>query len=153
MASIEGTSFSTASSDTANGLTRVMILHSIACGLAFIAFLLALGSGICGALLAAFVAAVAWVLSVIVLATDFVSFGIIKNNVNSDGTGSRAEYSTGMWTTLAAMLCLFFATFVILFTCCSARMHRQSNRIDKTDAGYGSSSTGRRRFWQRRDVY
>jgi len=40
-----------------------MILHPIVCGMAFIAFLLSLGSGICGALLAALVAGLTWVLT------------------------------------------------------------------------------------------
>jgi multisubunit Na+/H+ antiporter MnhC subunit len=143
MAQIDGTGFSTASGDTADALTRVMILHPIACGLAFIAFLLAVGSGFIGSLLAAMVSAVAFLVTLVVMATDFVWAGIIKNHVNSDGTGSQAYYSVGMWTILAAMIILFFATFIVLFSCCSSR---RSNRTSKVD-GYGP--TTRRRFWQR----
>jgi len=43
MSQIDGTTFSTAATDSSKALTRVMILHPIACGVAFIAFLLALG--------------------------------------------------------------------------------------------------------------
>jgi multisubunit Na+/H+ antiporter MnhC subunit len=147
MAKIDGTGFSTASGDTADALTKVMILHPIACGLAFIAFLLALGSGFFGSLLASMVSAVAFIVTLIVMATDFTWAGIIKNHVNSDGTGSHAYYSVGMWTILAAMIVLFFATFIVLFSCCSSR---RSNRTSKVNGAYANgTTTRRRRFWQR----
>jgi len=154
MSTIDHTTFSTAANDSTKALTRVMILHPIACGVAFIAFLLALGSGFCGAILAAIVAAVAWLITLVVMVTDFVLFGIIKRHVNSDGSGSHAFYTVGMWTLLAAMILLFFATFIVLFTCCSSRMHRQ-DRSSK-EAGYngnGTTTTRRRHFWQRRSRY
>ncbi|CZR67713.1 related to palI protein [Phialocephala subalpina] len=156
MAEIDNTNFNTASTDTTKALTRVMILHPIACGLAFIAFLLALGAGFCGAIMAAMVSAVTWLVTVVVMACDFALFGIIKNHVNKDGSGSHAYYSVGMWTCLAAMICLFFGTFVVLFTCFSKRMHRKdNNRVSKGgEAGYVNGTTTRRRhFWQRRSRY
>jgi len=156
MSAIDQTTFNTAKENTTKALTRVMILHPIVCGLAFIAFLLAVGSGICGALLAALVAALTWVLTLVVMACDFVLFGILKNHINNtdhDQSGSHAEYSVGMWTILAAMILLFFATFVVLFTCLSARRHKNDVRTTKhADAGYATTTT-RRRFWQRRNRY
>ncbi|TAQ88099.1 hypothetical protein B7494_g3557 [Chlorociboria aeruginascens] len=118
MSNIDATTFDRAATDTTKALTRVMILHPIACGVSFIAFLLALGSGFCGALLASLVSAVAWLITLIVMATDFALFGIIKHHVNKDGSGAHATYSVAMWTILAAMILLFFATFVVLFSCC-----------------------------------
>jgi len=164
MADIDHTTFNTASVDTSKALTRVMILHPIVTGMAFIAFLLALGSGICGALLASLVAALTWVLTVVVMATDFVAFGILKNHINNhndDTSGSHAKYSVAMWTILAAMILLFFGTFVVLFTCFSARRHRNDYVGNKHgDAGYGANGANngattntRRRFWQRRSRY
>jgi hypothetical protein len=146
MGVIDGTSFSTASGDTAKALTRVMILHPIACGLAFIAFLLALGSGFVGSLLASMVAGVTFVITLIVMATDFVWAGIIKNAVNKDGTGSHAYYSVGMWTVLAAMIVLFLATIIVFLSCCSSR---RVDRTSKVDGAYANGVTRRRRFWQR----
>ena len=149
MAEIDGTGFSTASGDTADALTRVMILHPIACGLAFIAFLLALGSGFIGSLFASMVSAVTFLITLLVMATDFVWAGIIKNHVNSDGTGSHAYYSLGMWTILAAMIILFFATFIVLFSCCSSRRVNHSH-TSKIDGGFANGpATRRRHFWQR----
>jgi uncharacterized membrane protein len=153
MANIEGTDFSTAGSATANGLTNVMILHPIACVLSFIAFLLALGSGICGSLLASLVSALAWVVTLVVMSTDFSSFGIIRNNVNSDGTGSSATWGVAMWTCLAAMVALFFGTFIVLFSCFSARKQRRVGHVEKGYANGTTVNTHRRRFWQRRNRY
>ncbi|TVY64291.1 pH-response regulator protein palI/prr-5 [Lachnellula suecica] len=155
MEGIDNTDFNTASVDTSKALTRVMVLHPIACGLAFIAFLLAAGSGIIGAVAAAFLSAVAWIVTIVVMATDFVLFGIIKKHVNDDGSGSHAYFSVGMWTLLAAMICLFFATFIVLFTCCSSRMHRQNHTSSKhAETGYANgTTTTKRHFWQRRSRY
>jgi len=164
MNEIDGTSFSNAAKDTVDHLTDVMILHPIACGLAFIAFLTALGAGMIGGLFASLIAAVTWLITLVVMVIDFVLFGIVKNHVNKDGTGSKAVYSVGMWTCLAAMVCLFFATFIVFFSCCSARRHNRDNRRSKAgDAGYGNTAyvdgnagypngpttvrTSRRRFW------
>jgi len=48
--------------------------------------------------------------------------------VNSNGTGVYAEYSTGMWTCIAAMGSLFVGSLILLFTCCSARYVRDRER-------------------------
>lgn len=147
MAQIDGTGFSTSSADTANRLTKVMILHPIACALAFIAFFLALGAGCCGSFIAAMISGVTFLVTVVVMATDFVAFGIIKNAVNNDGSGSYAFYSVGMWTLVAAMIVLFFATFIVLFSCCTSR---RSDRVSKVDGAYaGGATVPRRRFWHR----
>ena len=53
-----------------------MILHPIACGIAFIAFLLSLGAGVIGSVLGALVAFIAWVLTLVVMAVDFTLFGV-----------------------------------------------------------------------------
>jgi hypothetical protein len=154
MAEIDHTTFNTASQDSTKVLTRVMILHPIVTGLAFLAFLIALGSGMCGSLFAAFIAAVTFVVSLVVMATDFAAFVIVRNHVNSDGSGSHAYFSTAMWTMLAGTICLFLAFFFVLFSCCSARMHRQ--RGPSKDGGYVDGvapATGRGRFWPGRARY
>jgi uncharacterized membrane protein len=152
MAVIEGDSFSTASGDTASRLTKVMVLHPIVCGIAFLAFLTSLGAGVRGSLLASLISALAWLLSVVVLAMDFVLFGIVRYNVNTDFTDSVANYSAGMWTMVVAMICLFFATFIVFFSCCSTHMHRRSDRNSKADSTYAPDAS-QRRFWQRGAAY
>ena len=80
MAQIDGTGFSRTASASADGLTRVMILHPIACGLAFIAFLLSLGAGVVGSVLGAVVAAIAWVITLVAMAVDFTLFGVSQSS-------------------------------------------------------------------------
>jgi hypothetical protein len=159
MAEIDGTSFNTAQKNTSKALTRVMILHPVACGLAFIAFLMALGAGFCGAIFAAMTALCAWLVTVVVLACDFTVFGIIKKHINGsdDDSGSHAVFGAGMWTLLAAMILLLIGTLFVLLTCCSSRMHHQNKHGNSKvmDAGYGAGTrtTPRRRFWQRRNRF
>lgn len=74
--SLQGTVFSRAAADSVDGLTHVMILHPIACAIAFLAFALSLGAGVVGSVLGALVAFVAWVLTVVVMAIDFSLFGV-----------------------------------------------------------------------------
>jgi uncharacterized membrane protein len=79
MAEIDHTTFSKASSDSADALTYAFILHPIACGLAFIAGLAALG-GVIGGLISTFIAAVAWIITLVVMAIDFAVFGVSRSS-------------------------------------------------------------------------
>ncbi|MCJ1341565.1 hypothetical protein MMC09_006861 [Bachmanniomyces sp. S44760] len=152
MASIDGTGFSRASAGTADDLTPAMVLHPVCALIAFIAFCLSIGAGVIGSILGASVAFVAWILTLVIMAIDFSLFGIIKNHVNSDGSGSHAYFSVGMWTLLAAMILLFLGTFIVLFTCFSARKERRNtykSSADTYDNGYSTThtrTTRRKRF-------
>jgi hypothetical protein len=79
MEQIDGKSYSHAAIRTADGLTRAMILHPVACGLAFIAFLASLGAGVIGSVLSAMIAAVAWLITLVVMAIDFALFGVCSS--------------------------------------------------------------------------
>lgn len=143
MTGVEDTTFSSYSRDVTHVLTKVMILHPIATGIAFIAFVLALGAGFFGSVLAAFTSLLAFIVTVVALVCDFVLFSIIRDNVNHDGAGSHAEYSAGIWTILVAAICSLLGSVVLLFTCCSARLHRRRRDTIKSD--YGAPT--RRRHW------
>lgn len=75
MEEIDHTTFSSASSDSADALTNAFVLHPVACGLAFIAGLVALGGAI-GGLIGTLIAAVAWIITLVVMAIDFAAFGV-----------------------------------------------------------------------------
>lgn len=156
MTRIDSTEFGSGSENTSEGLTRVMVLHPVACALSFLGFLLALGSGFIGALFASLVSGLAFLVAVVVMATDFALFSIVKNHIGDDtgASGSTAHYSTAMWTLLAATVCLFLATFVVLFACCSARRlkNRESGgHVEKGYVAYGTrAGTTKRRFWQKK---
>lgn len=113
MEQIDGVSYPSASTDTADRLAHAMILHPIACGFAFIAFFFALITGKTSSMISILVAAFAWLLTLIVLITDFVSFGIVKRHVNGDGSGSSAAFGVCMWTLVAGMVVLFLGMIFI----------------------------------------
>ena len=75
MAAADGNSFTIAGTDTANSLTNAFILHPIACGIAFIGGLLAIG-GFFGSLIGSMICIVAWLITVVVMAIDFAVFGV-----------------------------------------------------------------------------
>jgi len=136
MSQIDGTSFSRIGTDSADSLTNVFVLHPVACGLAFIAAICALGGAI-GGLIGSIIAIIAWIITLVVMVIDFVVFGIIKNHVNKDGSGSHAFYSVGMWTCLAAMICLFFGAIIVFVTCCTSR---RKNRTTTRTSRHGRHS-------------
>ncbi|KAI1439114.1 pali-domain-containing protein [Xylaria sp. CBS 124048] len=104
---ISDASFSNAAHETAKDLTRVMVLHPIATALAFISFILALGAGFIGSFLAAIFAFITFIVVVIVLITDFVSFGIVRSTVNDlDNDALDASWGVAAWTTLVAAILL-----------------------------------------------
>ena len=75
MEEIDHTHFSRASSDSADALTNAFVLHPVACALAFIAGICALG-GVIGGLIGTMIATVAWIITLVVMAIDFAVFGV-----------------------------------------------------------------------------
>lgn len=149
-----------------------MVLHPVACGLAFIAFFAAIGSSIIGSLIASALAFLAWLVALVVTVTDFVAWGIVKNQVNDHrgNTGAHAKFDVAMWLVLAAMIALFFGMILVLFACCSTR--RKNKRMGTTttttrrsrhshssvkhdpayNGGYAGTPNGgyrKKHFWQR----
>jgi hypothetical protein len=148
MQAVDGTKFSDYAHSSTRDLTKAMILHPIACGLNFIAFLLALGAGVVGSLLASMVALLAFLTTVVIMIIDFVMFSIIRSNVNDQNNGSHAYYGAAAWTTLVSAICSLLGTIVVFFTCCSSRLHRQRNRdvvVPKNE--YGTAAPRRRRWF------
>ncbi|KAI0394320.1 pali-domain-containing protein [Xylariaceae sp. FL0594] len=130
--------------DTARGLTKVMILHPIATGLAFISFLLALGAGFVGSLLASLGSLLTFVVVLVVLVTDLVCWAIIRSEVNGNNNSRNwdvhAYWGAASWTTLAAAILCLLATAILFFTCCSARLHRRrESRYRETKIASSSS--------------
>jgi hypothetical protein len=130
-----------------------MVLHPVATGFSFIAFLLSVGSGFFGAIFAALVSTFTFIVAVIVLATDFTAFGIVRNKVNDMRDGRNVEWGTGMWTWLAGTVLLFLATVIVLLTCCSSRLHSRKRDREAVHHDKTYTHTTRRRFWQRRSRY
>ena len=75
MAEIDHTTFGRAGTVTADSLTNAFVLHPVACGLAFIAAICAIG-GVIGGLISTMIAILAWLISLAVMAIDFAAFGV-----------------------------------------------------------------------------
>ena len=58
---------------------------------------------------------------------------VVRNHINDNAhtfnTGSRAYYSTGMWTILAAAILLFLGMFIVLFTRFDSRRSRKVEHV------------------------
>ncbi|CAK7265490.1 hypothetical protein SEPCBS119000_001538 [Sporothrix epigloea] len=139
------TSFSDAAEDSTKILTKIMILHPVAAGVTFIAFLLALGAGFIGSFTASLVSLIAFIITAVVVITDFILFHIIKDHVNDSKKDASAKYGIAIWLLLAAGACQLIGTLVVFFSCCSARSNRQrgvsSGKVDT--AAYGHSNRHR----------
>ncbi|KAI1308575.1 pali-domain-containing protein [Xylaria venustula] len=141
------TSFSDYAHDTSRALTKVMILHPVATGLAFISFVLALGAGFVGSFLAALGAFITFLVTAVVVITDFVAFSIVKHAVNNSSADVSASYGAASWTTLVAAILCLLASIILLFTCCSARIHRRRESRYRDSKLSTTSSPARRRRW------
>ncbi|KAK4149235.1 SUR7/PalI family-domain-containing protein [Chaetomidium leptoderma] len=149
LAEADGTVFSDYAESTTRALTKAMILHPIACGLNFIAFLLALGAGMVGSFLASVVALLAFLTTAVACIIDFVLFSIVKSNVNDRGeqTGSGAWFGAAAWTILVAAVCSLVGAVVVFFTCCSSRLHKRRGVVAKDEFVSPPRARRRRRFW------
>ncbi|PKS07558.1 hypothetical protein jhhlp_006162 [Lomentospora prolificans] len=147
MESVDGTEVASYSETTTKALTRVMVLHPVAAGLCFIAFILTLGAGAFGSFVASLIAFTAFLVTAIVMICDFVLFGILKADINeNDDSESHAYFSIGMWCVLVSALCSLLASILVFITCCAGRFKKRRD-VEKVPAATPAS---RRRFWPRR---
>jgi len=144
--------FSQTARDTTRALTGAMVLHPIACGLNFIAFLLALGAGVVGSLLASIVALLAFIVTVAIMIIDFVLFSIVKSNIN-DYTDYNADFGAAAWTTLAAAICTLIATVVVFLTCCAGRRKHRDRSAVAAKTEYVEAPRRRRGWFPSRRRY
>jgi len=127
VSAVTGASYS---SSSLKHLTSALVLHPVATGLTFIAFFIALLAHRIGFIFASFIAALAWVVTAVLLIIDFAIFGSVKHHVNdlSNGVDGRATFGTGIWLVVAAFVILFFASFITCCGCFTERRHRKSSR-------------------------
>lgn len=136
------TTFENTDGGTANSLARVMILHPIACGLAFIAFLTTLGgrtimSSVSGSL----VAGLTWILELVSLVVDFTAFGIIRHEVNDQTSGPlpKAQFGNAMWCLVASFIFLNGGMFIIGMSFLGAFKEKRADSKRATEAQAASN--------------
>ena len=103
-----------------------MVLHPVATALCFVAFLLCLSTSVIGSILATFFSLLSFVVTVVAMVCDFVSFSIIRHEVNGeDDVDARARWGSGIWLMLAAAIFTLVAALVVLVTCCAGRAKKR----------------------------
>lgn len=150
------TTFATTSGGTANSLTRVMVLHPIACGLAFIAFLTTLGGRtLTASLSGTLVTALTWTLVLISLAVDFTAFGIVKHDVNeqSGGVFPTAKFGSAMWCLVASFILLSAGVVVVAMSFFGAFRGRRAAREGATGVQAGAAPASREKRKKRFGVF
>lgn len=146
-----GTYYKTTSGGTANNLTRVMILHPIACGLAFIAFLASLdGRTITSSVSGTLVTLLTWTLVLVSLAVDFAAFGIIKHDVNSQASGvfPTAKFGSAAWCLVASFILLSAAIVVVGMSFFGALKDKRGERkrVTETQMPSTTATSKKKRF-------
>jgi len=157
---VGGINYDNSSADRAS---KALILHPIACGIAFIAQIVALASVQFGFLFASLIVFLAFLVSLVCMVLDFAIFGIVRNTINSNVAGSPASYGNATWLVLGATVSLLIATLFTLFACCCGgdRKERKYGRKHQNyiDDGYVGNqpamtqttySNQRRHWWSRR---
>jgi len=129
ISSIGGQSFGSGTTTTLNNLTKTLILHPIAAGIAGIAFLIALCAHRIGFVFASLIASVAWIVVVVALILDFVAFSIVLRHVNDlKVAGAHATYGIAIWLTVAAFVALFLGAVTVCCGCFTDRRRKSRTR-------------------------
>jgi hypothetical protein len=146
---------SKASRESAEALTNVMVLHAVATGLFFIAFLLSLGKGVLVSLLATCITIIGFLCNAVAVICDFVGFSIVRRRVRRSNTTATAEWGAAAWCVLAAAVLALIATVLVFITCCAGRREKKrASRTRKVEYDGPADPVHRRRhFWQRRSAY
>lgn len=130
-------------------ITRALVLIPIACGLAFIAFLVALASDRLGYIFASLITFFSFLVSLVSMALLYGLFIPVRNHVNNNGgAGVSSSLGNASWMVLAATVVLFFATFIVLFSCCTARRQQRGigNHYEAGPARTPRTWYGRRKY-------
>lgn len=131
---IDGIDIGTAAERTMRGLSHAFILHPIAGGVSFIAFILSLKTGFLN-LITTLVAVFAFILAIINLAIDFSCFVVIRHDVNDDSARARAMFGPAIWLVVGAAIANLIGAVIVFVTCCAGRRRkRYENR--KIHHGY-----------------
>ncbi|KAL6878765.1 pali domain-containing protein [Trichoderma novae-zelandiae] len=134
LSQVSSLSFSKSDRDGFRILTKVMILHPIAAGLTFLAFLLCLGTSFVGSFIASLFSALAFVATVIAMACDFAGLEIIKHAVNTRGPDNvKARWGPAIWCILVAAALTLIATILVFITCCAGRVKNRRTRRSKAE--------------------
>jgi len=121
--------------ESAEALTRALILHPIGTVVLFFTFLLSLvsGSAIVG-ILATLASGIAFILNTVAVVVDFVIVSLLRNKVRRNG--GELDYGVAIWIALVAAALTLLGTILMLVTCCSGRRSRRRHSSKIAANGY-----------------
>jgi len=129
--------------------TKANILVPIACGITFLAMLIAWTSNKFGFFFASFISIFAFIVSLAAMVANFAIYGMAKNDAHS--AGLKADYGSAMWMLLGATIALLLAALTSLFQCCcGGRRHRDRGVHTHHEAGIMRETRPRRGLFGRR---
>ncbi|GAA5908895.1 Isy1p [Sporobolomyces salmoneus] len=106
IATITGNGVDQSTQDTIRSVTKAFVVHPIATGIAFLAFLIAACSDRIGFLCASLFTLFSFIVTVVCVVLDIVFFYVVRRYVeNNYDVNVDINYSAGTWVTVAA-LCL-----------------------------------------------
>ncbi|GAA5871852.1 hypothetical protein JCM8547_003287 [Rhodosporidiobolus lusitaniae] len=120
-----GSSVSDTAQDAIKAVTKALVLHPVACGVSFFAFLIAACSDRLGFLCASLIAILAAILALIVMVLDLVLFYVVRRWLRDNDLDVDVSYSYGTWLTVAAFACLFVGVFATACACLSDRRRKR----------------------------
>ncbi|KAK7042737.1 actin cortical patch SUR7/pH-response regulator pali [Favolaschia claudopus] len=119
LAALGVTPFKPSDAKNVNTITGGFILHPIAAGIVALAFLFSLCSHRFGFLFVTAIALVGFVVTLIAVIFDFVTFGSVRQQIRDNG--GRAYWGSGVWIVLVAGIILLFASLATCFACITGR--------------------------------
>ncbi|GAA5924614.1 SUR7/PalI family protein [Sporobolomyces koalae] len=115
--------------DIIRSVTKAFVVHPIACGLAFLAFLIAACSDRIGFLCASLFTLFTFIVTVACVVLDIVFFYVVRRIVEDKTDVSvNIKYAAGTWITVAALACEFVGFFATCCACITARRKARRNR-------------------------
>lgn len=115
------------------GLTAALVLNPVACGVTFIAFLIALWFAFRQTRLSAFIgvgwAVLASLLTTIAFIIDLAAMKIIKHNIEKVSSGFHVTYGSTTWLTMVAMILDWVATIFLCVNGIRGRRHQRNKEV------------------------
>lgn len=125
LAKFDGVTYAIAKVRLASMTTRAMFLHPLACAVLGVAFLLGVGAGVCGSLLASLTALLGFFIVLSAGICNLVGFDVVRQAVNAERTSSRAKFSVAAYTLVVSAVFSLLGTILMFLTCCSTRFYRK----------------------------
>jgi NADH:ubiquinone oxidoreductase subunit 6 (subunit J) len=128
---VDAGSYSNIRADTAEGLTRVFILHPVSTVLLAIAFLLSLlNKSTIISILAAVTAGIGFIVAAVAAIIDFVAFGLLLTEINDAEAEGKGKYGSAAYLAVIAAALALVGTLILFITCCAGR--RKQKRAHRT---------------------